>query len=106
MADWRIYGNVIQKAAGGPWYSSIEEYRWTGANWEYYSKTEDRAPGMMVPFGESDASEEKHMLVAGEGAELLQIYGLTKEDLSIDRVSTTSPKELEEVACRKKRLDV
>lgn len=102
MGNWKIRRNVISRFGGGPFANSTQEYRWNGENWRYYSRSEDRAPGMMVPVCESDINEFEHDIEKTEAFELLGIYGLTENDVPLNVVACTSPQKLEELASTKK----
>lgn len=102
MGDWSIEGDTIRKSGGGPFTSCIQEFRWTGTNWIFFSQSEDRAPGHMVPVCESDKSKDEHPINAHEASELMEIYGLTEEDISLDLVLKTPPDELQRIASEKK----
>ena len=97
MGDWVVDGNTIRRFGGGPIASGIQAYRWNGESRLYYSRSEDRAPGMMVPVCEPDIAESETPVTTQEARELLRIYGLTEKDVPLDAVPTTSPDELKKL---------
>jgi hypothetical protein len=72
-------------------------YEWNAMQWLYHERGNENKSGMMIPFANAEYDRTRTNLTQEDKRAILKHFGLTSEQVSLDKLTKSSPQYLERI---------